>query len=71
MRFIDRIYRRIKIKNETVPFRRTYGSINIRKKTMKKIVEDLELDSLVEPKFSVGAASSLLYRKMMEPNAWL
>ena len=47
-----------------MPFRRTYGSMSFEKrKAMKKIVEDLERDDLVEPKHSDWAAPSLLVPK--------
>ena len=43
MGFCDRIYHKIKLKSDAVPFRRTYGSMSFEKrKAMKKIVEDLE-----------------------------
>ena len=43
--FCDRIYHKIKLKKDVVPFRRTYGSMSIEKrKAMKKPVEDLERD---------------------------
>ena len=60
----DQIYHKIKLKNDAVPFRRTYGSMSFEKrKAMKKIVEDLERDDLVEPTHSDWAAPSLLVPK--------
>ena len=43
-----------------MPFRRTYGIMSFEKKSMKKIVEDLERDDLVELTHSNWAAQSLL-----------
>ena len=64
MGFFDRIYHQIKLKKDAVPFRRTYGSMSFEKrKAMRKIVEDLERDDLVEPKHSDWAAPSLLVPK--------
>ena len=51
---------KIKFKKDAVPFRRTYGSMSFEKiKAMKKIVEDLERDNLVEPTHSDWAAPPL------------
>ena len=67
MGFCDRIYHKIKLKNDAVPFRRTYGSMSFEKrKTMRKIVEDLERDDLVEPTHSDWAAPLLLVPKKAE-----
>ena len=64
MGFCDRIYQKIKLKKDAVPFRRTYGSMSFEKrKTTKKIVEDLERDDLVEPTHSDWAPPSLLVPK--------
>ena len=64
MGFCDRIYHKTKFKKDAVPFRRTYGSMSFEKrKAMKKIVEDLERDDLVEPTHSDWAAPSLLLPK--------
>ena len=64
MGFCDRIYDKIKLEKEAVPFRRTYGSMSFEKiKAMKKIVEDLERDDLVELTHSDWAAPSLLVPK--------
>ena len=60
----DRIYHKIKLKKDDVQFRRKYGSMSFEKrKAMKKIVEDLERDDLVEPTHSDWAAPSLLVPK--------
>ena len=70
MGFWDRIYHKIKLKKYAVPFRRTYGSLSFEKrKAMKKNVEDLERDDLVEPTHSDKAAPSLLVPKKTEPTA--
>ena len=64
MRFCERIYRKITLKKDAVPFRRTYGSMSFEKrKAMKKVVEDLEREDLVEPTHSDWAAPSLLEPK--------
>ena len=64
MGFCDRIYHKIKLKKDVVPYRRTYGSMSFEKrKAMKKIAEDLERDDLVEPTHSDWAAPSLLVPK--------
>ena len=64
MGFCDRINHKIKFKMDAVPFRRTYGIMSFAKrKTMNKIVEDLERDDLVEPTHSDWAAPSLLVPK--------
>ena len=64
MGFYDQSYHKIKLKKDAVPFRRTYGSMSFeKKKAMKKIVEDLERDDLVEPTHSDWAAPSLLVPK--------
>ena len=64
MGFCDRIYHKIKLKKDAVPFRRTYSSMSFEKrKAMKKIVEDLKRDDLVEPLHSDWAAPSLLVPK--------
>ena len=64
MGFCDRIYHKIKLKKDDVSFRRTYGSMSFkRRKTMKKIVEDLVRDDLVEPTHSYWAAPSLFVPK--------
>ena len=70
MGFCQRIYHKIKLKKYAVPFRRTYGSMSFEKrKAMKKNVEDLERDDLVEPTHSDKAAPSLLVPKKTEPTA--
>ena len=47
-----------------MPFRHTYGSMSFEKrKAMKKIVEELERDYLVEPTHTDWAAPSLLVPK--------
>ena len=47
-----------------MPFRRTYGIMSFEKrKAMKKFVEDLEREDLVEPTHSDWAAPSLLVPK--------
>ena len=72
MGFCNPIYHKIKLKKDAVPFRRTYGSMRFEKrKAMKKIVEDLERDDLVEPTHSGWAAPSLLVPKKMATIAWL
>ena len=64
MGFCDRIYHKIKLKKDAVPFRRTYGSMSFEKReAMKKIVENLERDDLVETTHSDWAAPSLLVPK--------
>ena len=64
MGFCDRIYHKIKLKKDAVPFRCTYGSMSFEKrKAMKKNVEELERDDLVEPTNSDWAAPSLLVPK--------
>ena len=64
MGFCDRIHHKFKLKKDAAPFRRTYGSMSFEKrKAMKKIVEDLERDDLVEPTHSYWAAPSLLVPK--------
>ena len=53
-----------KIKQDAVPFRRTYGSMSFEKrKAMEKIVEDLERVDLIEPTHSDWAAPSLMVPK--------
>ena len=70
MQFCDRIYHKIKLKKDAVPFRRTYGSMSFEKrKAMKKIVEDLERDDLVEPTHFDWAAPSLLVPKKTDSTA--
>ena len=62
--FCNRIYHKINIKKDAVPFRRTYGSLSFEKrKSMKKIVEDLKRDDLVESTHTNWAALSLLVPK--------
>ena len=64
MGFFDRIYHKIKLKKDAVPFRRTYGRMSFEKRNaIKKIVEDLERDDLVEPTHSDWGAPSLLVPK--------
>ena len=64
MEFCDRIYQKIKLRKDAVPFRRTYGSLSFEKiKAMKNIVEDLERHNLVEATHSDWAAPSLLVPK--------
>ena len=70
MGFCDRIYHKIKLKMDAVPFRRTFGGMSFEKRNaMKKIVEDLERDDLVEPTHSDWPAPSLLVPKKTEPTA--
>ena len=64
MGFCDRNYHKIKLKKDAAPFRRTYGSKNFEKsEVMKKTVEDLERDDLVEQTHSGWAAPTLLVPK--------
>ena len=64
MGFCDRIYHKIKLKKDALPFSRTYSSMSFEKtKAMKKIVEDLYQDDLVELTHSDSAAPSLLVPK--------
>ena len=64
MGFSDRIYHKIKLKKDAVPFRLPYRSMSFEKrKATKKIVEDSERDDLVEPTRSEWAAPSLLVPK--------
>ena len=64
MEFYDRIYHKIKLKKDAVPFRPIYDSMSFEKrKAMKKIVEDLERDNLVEPTHLDWEAPSILVPK--------
>ena len=68
MGFCDQIHHKFNLKKDAAPFRRTYGSLSFEKReAMKKIVEDLERDDLVEPTHSDWAAPSLLVPKKTEP----
>ena len=70
MGFCDRTHHKINLKKDRAPYRRTYGSLSFEKqKAMKKIVEDLERDDLVELTHSDWAAPSLLVTKKTEPTA--
>ena len=67
MGFCDRIHYKIKLKKDAAPFRRTYGSMSFgKRKAMKKIVEELERDELVEPTHADWAAPSILVPKQDE-----
>ena len=64
MGFCDRIYHKIKLKKDALPFRRTYGSMNFEKsKAKKKCFEDLERDDIFEPTHSDWLAPLLFAPK--------
>ena len=64
LNFLDKIRHKLKLNADAEPFRRANGNTNFEKrKTVKRIAEDLKKSDLVEPNHSNWAAPSILVKK--------